>query len=183
MLARAEAQRVNGVATESHNERTRNTLKRSSCSHKWLKTLKGSIFGVKPSIQALRAPGGGLVVTPAEKASLLGSQFDSKQCREQCVTPLSYFIQPRWNSLAVRTSVLLRLLLDLDTYVGVDHLGVFPLFLKKAVDIIAPKLSIIFRRLIRLGSFPKCWRSGNDSQLPFPRVLHLLIGKTTDLYQ
>ena len=53
-----------------------------------------------------------------------------------------------------RTSVLLRLLLDLDTYGGIDPLGVFPLFLKKVANIIAPKLSIIFRKLIRLGSFP-----------------------------
>ena len=41
-----------------------------------------------------------------------------------------------------------------DTYGGVDPLGVFPLFLKKVADIIAPNESIIFRRLIRLGSFP-----------------------------
>ena len=33
--------------------------------------------------------GGGLVVAYAEKASLMGSQFDSKQCIEQFVTPLS----------------------------------------------------------------------------------------------
>ena len=38
---------------------------------------------------------------------------------------------------------------DLDTYGGVDPLGVFPLFLKMIADIIAPKLSIIFCRLIR----------------------------------
>ena len=44
---------------------------------------------------------------------------------------------------------ILWLLLDLDTYGGVDPLGVFPLFLKIVVDIIAPKLSIIFRGLIR----------------------------------
>ena len=30
--------------------------------------------------------------------------------------------------------------LDLDTYGGVDSLGVFPLFLKKVADIIASKL-------------------------------------------
>ena len=42
------------------------------------------------SIPALRRPEGGLVVAPAEKAPLPGSQFDSiKQCREQYVTPLS----------------------------------------------------------------------------------------------
>ena len=36
---------------------------------RWWETLKGSIFGVKPSIPALRGPGGGFVVATAEKAS------------------------------------------------------------------------------------------------------------------
>ena len=40
-------------------------------------------------------------------------------------------------------------------------MGVFPLFLKKVVDIIPPKRSIIFCRHIHLGSFPECWQSAN----------------------
>ena len=97
---------------------------------------------------SVRAPGGGLVVAPAEKTALLGSQFDSKQCLDQFVTASSRFPLSRCNySLGFRTCVLLRL------HLGVDPLGVFPLFLKKVADIIAPKLSIIFRKLIRLGSF------------------------------
>ena len=88
---------------------------------------KSSIFGVKPYIPALKWPGGGLVVAPAEKASLMGSQFDSKQCSEQFVTPSSCFPQSRCNSLAFRTPVLLRLLVDLDTYIGGDPFGVLPL--------------------------------------------------------
>ena len=76
MSARAEAQRVYGVARESHDERTWNTLKHSTCSHKWWEILKGSTFGVKPSIPALR----GFVGAPAEKASLLSSQFESLLC-------------------------------------------------------------------------------------------------------
>ena len=67
VLARPEAQRVYGAARESHNKRTKNTLKRSICSLKWWQTLKGSIFGVKPSIHALMNPRGGLVVHTAEK--------------------------------------------------------------------------------------------------------------------
>ena len=110
---------------------------------------EGTIFDVKPSIPALRGPGGGLVVAPAEKATLLCSQFDSKQCHVQFVTPLSCFPQSRCNSLAFRTSGLC-LLLDLDTYGGVYSLGVFPLFLKKVADIIATKLSIIFCKFICL---------------------------------
>ena len=101
------------------NGRTRNTLKQSTCSPKWWETLKGSIFSVKPSIPAVRGHGGGLVVAPAEKASLLDSHFDSQQCREQFVTNLSCFPQSMCNSLAFRTSVLLRLLLDLDMHGGV----------------------------------------------------------------
>ena len=84
---------------------------------------------------------------PAEKESLLGSQFDSKQF----VTPLSCFPQSKCNSLAFRSLDFLRLLLDLDTYGGVVPLGVFSQFLKMVEDIIAIKLSIIFRGLIRRG--------------------------------
>ena len=65
MLARVDAQMIYGAARESHNERTRNTLKHSTCSHKWWETLKGTIIGVKQSILALRGPGGGYVVAPA----------------------------------------------------------------------------------------------------------------------
>ena len=92
----------------------------------------------------LRGPGLGLVVAPAEKASLPGSQFDSKQCREQFVTLLSCFPQSSCNSFPFLTPVLLHLLLDLDTYSGVDPLGVFPLFLKMVADIIAPKPNKVF---------------------------------------
>ena len=67
------------------------------------------------------------------------AQFDSKQCREQFVTPLFCFPKSRCNSLALRTPVLLRLLIGLCTYGGVDSLGEFPLFLKMVEDIIAPK--------------------------------------------
>ena len=68
MLVLIEALRIYGAARESHNEHTRNTLNHSTCSHKRWETLKGSIFGVKPPIPALRGPGGALVVAPAEKA-------------------------------------------------------------------------------------------------------------------
>ena len=123
MLARAEAERVYGAARESHDEHTRNTLKHSTCSHKLCETLKDQIFGEKPSIPALPGPGCGLVVTPVEKGSLLASQFDSKHCREQFITPLSRFPRSRCNSLAFQTSVLMHLLLGLDTYMGIPSIS------------------------------------------------------------
>ena len=42
----------------------------------------------------------------------------------------------------------------------------FPQFLKMVTDVIAPKLSIIFRGLIRRGSFPECWSSANVTAIP-----------------
>ena len=52
-------------------------------------------------------------------------------------------------------------MLDLDPYGGTDPLSMFPLFLKRTDDVIAPLLSVVFRRLVRLGSFPACWRQAN----------------------
>ena len=71
---------------------------------------------------------------PAEKTSLLGSQFDSMQCSHLCLVSLVYVQFFDFSIL-----VFLCLLPDLDTYGSVDPLGMFPLFLKMDPDIIAPK--------------------------------------------
>ena len=84
------------------------------------------------------------MVATAEKASLMGSVSSLSLL---CLVYVSLY---RCNSLAFRTSVLMRLFLDLDTYGGVDPLGVFSLFLKKVANIIAQKRRIVFRILIRL---------------------------------
>ena len=52
-------------------------------------------------------------------------------------------------------------MLDLDPYGGTDRLGMFPLFLKRTADVMALRLSVVFRRLVCLGSFPACWRQAN----------------------
>ena len=54
-----------------------------------------------------------------------------------------------------------RLLLDLDSYGGTHPLGMLPLFLKRPAEVLAPRLSVVFRLLLRLGSFPVCWRVAN----------------------
>ena len=57
-------------------------------------------------------------------------------------------------------------MLDLDPYGGTETLGMFPLFLKRTADVMAPRLSVVFRRLVRLGSFPACWRQANVIPIP-----------------
>ena len=59
-----------------------------------------------------------------------------------------------------------RLLLDLDLYGGTDLLGMFPLFLKRTAGVMAPRLSVVFRCLVRLGSFPACWKQANVIKIP-----------------
>ena len=58
------------------------------------------------------------------------------------------------------------LLLVLDSYDGTDPLGSFPLFLKKTAEVLAPRLAVISRRLLRLGSFSVCWRVTNITTIP-----------------
>ena len=57
-------------------------------------------------------------------------------------------------------------MLDFGPYGGTDPFGMFPLFLKRTADIMAPHLSVVFRWLVRLGSFPPCWRQANVTQIP-----------------
>ena len=42
----------------------------------------------------------------------------------------------------------------------------FPLSLKRTADVLAPRLSVVFRWLVRLGSFPACWRQANVTPIP-----------------
>ena len=42
----------------------------------------------------------------------------------------------------------------------------FFLFLKRTADVLAPCLSVVFRRLVRLGSFPACWKQVNVTPIP-----------------
>ena len=49
-------------------------------------------------------------------------------------------------------------MLDLHPYGGTVPLGMFPLFLKRTADVMAPCLSVVFWWLVRLSSFLACWR-------------------------
>ena len=64
-------------------------------------------------------------------------------------------------TFAFRSKEVMRLLLDLDPYGGTDPLGMFPFFLKRTADDMAHCLGLVLRRLVRLGSFPACWRQAN----------------------
>ena len=50
-------------------------------------------------------------------------------------------------------------MLNLDPHYGTDPLFIFPLFLKGTADVMSSSLSVVFRRLVRPGSFPACLRN------------------------
>ena len=103
----------------------------------------------------LVSEGGGLVCESVGMADLLSDHFHSKQSRR------------------LRSSEVRRLLLDLDPYGGTDPFGMFPIFLKRIADVMALRLSVVFRRLVRLGSFPACWRvTGDRPMSPQFRKVH-----------
>ena len=54
----------------------------------------------------------------------------------------------------------------MDPYGGNDPFGMVNLFLKRTADVMAPRLSGVFRRHVRLGSFPPCWRQANVTPIP-----------------
>ena len=87
------------------------------------------------------------------KADLLSDHFDSKQSRVAVDLPLTCHPSPSLATFAFRSSEVRRLMLDLDPYGGTDPLGMFSLFLKRPAGVMAPRLSVVFRRLVRLGSF------------------------------
>ena len=100
------------------------------------------------------------------KADLLSDNFDGKQSRESVDLPLTCHPSPSITSFAFRSSEVMRLLLDLDPYEGSDPLGMFPLFLKRTADVLAPLLMCSVPAACSFYSFPACWRQANVTSIP-----------------
>ena len=100
------------------------------------------------------------------KADLPLNHFNGKQFREFVDLLLTCHLSLRLTSFAFRSNEVRLLLLDLDPYWGSDPLGMFPLFLKRTTDVLAPRLSVVFRLHVRLDSLPACWRQANVTPIP-----------------
>ena len=109
-------------------------------SLKWWSTLKSAVFCLSLSLPLLVGGGGGLVCESVGKADLLSDHFDGKQSRESVDLPLTCHLSLSLTSFAFRSSEVSHLLLDLDPYGGSDPLGMFPHFLKRTADVLAPVL-------------------------------------------
>ena len=85
---------------------------------------------------------------------MLSTWFDSKQSRDTVELPQACHPRPVFSGIAFRAREVERHLFDLDPNGGVDPSGFFPMFFRKAASVLAPKLSCLFRRLLRGGEFP-----------------------------
>ena len=74
--------------------------------------------------------------------------------------------RPAFCGIAFRAREVERYLLDLDPNGGVDPSGCFPMFFQKTASVLAPKLSCLFRRLLRGGEFPLEWRIADVTPIP-----------------
>ena len=72
-------------------------------------------------------------------ADVLSDHFDSKQSREAVDLPLTCHPSPNLTTFPFRSSEVRRLLLDFDPYGGTDPLGMFPFFLRRTDDVMAPR--------------------------------------------
>ena len=97
---------------------------------------------------------------------MLSAHFDGKQSRDPVDLPSTCHPSPSFTTFAFRSREVKRLLLDLDSNGGTDPLGMFPLFLKKTAVVLAPRLAVVFQRLLRLGSCPVCCRVANVTPIP-----------------
>lgn len=163
---RSVAQDVYVLAETQYHSHLKDLLTGTSQSHTWWSALKQSLFGCDSSLPPLRKPDGSTCFDPTEKANLLATVFDGKQSDSALDLPDTCFPEELLCSLAFRTSELQSLLDDLDPYGGCDPLGCHPVFYKGISSLIAPKLSVIFRGLIRRGEFPQCWRTANVTPIP-----------------
>ena len=75
--------------------------------------------------------------------------------------PQTCFPEAKLTSLAFCSHEMKNLLNDLDGNGDAGPDGIFPLFLKKAADILSSKIIVIFSKCARTGAFCTCWRVGN----------------------
>ena len=153
-------------AKRQFSDRNGDVLMNIQSPHTWWSTLKSAVFGSSSSLTQLVIEVGELVCESVGIADLPSDHFDSKQPREAVDLPLTCHLSPSLTTFAFRSSEVRRLLLDLDPYGGTDPLGMFTLFLKRTADDMAPRLSVVFRQLVRLGSFLACWRQAIVTRIP-----------------
>ena len=161
------AQETYATAEKEYNDSVRDTLIGTTTTHKWLSTLKTALFGIDVAVPPLLRPDGSLTHCPKGKAALFADVFDSKQSIDSLTMSQSCFPEAELTTFVFRSGEVKMLLLEVDPYGGAGPDDIFPLFFVKTASYLAPKISTVLRKLVRIGGFSMCWRVGNIT--PFPK--------------
>ena len=116
-------------------------------------------------------PDGSLAHCPKEKTALFAGVFDSKQSNDSLTMPQSCFPEAELTTFAFRSGEVKKLLLELVPYGSAGPDGIFPVFFIKTANYLAPKISTVLHKLVRMGGFSMCWRVGNITPVPLTIVL------------
>ena len=149
-------------AMHQFSNRNRDVLMNVQFPHKWWFTQQSAVFGLSSSLHPLVSEGGGLVCESVGKTDLLSDHFDSKQSREAVDLPLTFHPSPSFTTFAFRSSEVRSLFIYLDPYGSTDPLGMFPLFLNRTADVMAIRLSVVFRWLVVFRRLSDVFRIGSD---------------------
>ena len=162
---RSAAQDVYALAEREYNLGIKDTLLGATQPHKWWSTFRSALYGIDDGMPPLLKPDGCLTHCPKEKSNLLANKFDEKQSSEVLELPQTCYPEAKLTSIAFRSRELKELMLNLDPYGGAGPDGIFPLFFIKTADFLAPKISVIFRKLARNGLFSLFWRAGDITSI------------------
>ena len=164
--ARGTANRLYAAVKARYFANCRRNLDDRASANAWWHTLKGRVFRAESDILPLCSPSGALVSGPAGKAELLSTWFDSKQSRDIVELPQTCHTRPAFYGIAFRAREVEQHLLELDPNGGMDPSGCFPMLFRKTASVLAPKLSSLFRRLLRCCEFPLEWHIADVTPIP-----------------
>ena len=134
MRANETLSEVKSQFSDGNRDVLMNVLSPQKC---W-SAFKPAVFGSSSSLPLLVSEGGGLMCKSVGKVDQLSDHFDSMESREAVDLPLTCDSFPSLSTFAIRSREVRHLLLDLDPCGGSGPLGMFPLFLKRTSDVMAP---------------------------------------------
>ena len=115
-----------------------------------------------------------LVSDPAGKGELLSAWIDSKQSRDIVELPQIWHRRPTFCGIAtdlVRLSSTCWILIRIVVW---TRLPASLCFFQRTASVLAPKLSRLFRRLLRCGEFPPEWWIADVTPIPRGPLLALV---------
>ena len=126
------------------SDRNRDVLMNVQSPDKLLSTLKSAVFGSSSSLPPLVSGGGAPVDWCVSRLVMLifCRIILTGNCpwRESFDLPLTCHPSPSITTFFYRSSEVRCLLFDLDPFGGTDPLSMFPLFVKRTADVMAPVL-------------------------------------------